>query len=198
MQFPEAVIRCLSLEIDLASMLGAKVAAGGGFTTGQGVIQHDGFTLSMKSLAGADFDPPRPLLLGPIFQDAEKYKGYDKTTHHTMTFQDDSGRSVTKEGDFTVKVKKFSADYVSTVDGKTLEFHDVLWWEMTSNFDTPAKHGLTFKKWEWFWNMRPLMIPGLKIEGTIGDFATGEGMVDADELLGTMTFELYVKDYEME
>ena len=37
-------------------------------------IAHDGMTLYLGSLGSAQFEPPRPVLLGPVVTDKAKYR----------------------------------------------------------------------------------------------------------------------------
>jgi hypothetical protein len=193
MKFPNAFLDCVSLRIDLGGILGAQQAAAGSQATGQGKISHDGQVLAMESIANATFAPPRPLLVGPIVQQEDKYKGFKRTSEHTMTYTNDAGESAEATGSFDIKV----INHQTTFKYEGNEFDKVMHWEMTSNFDAPAKHGLTFKKWTWFWNTRPIMIPGFVIEGSLGDFIEGDSAEMAEALTGVLKIELYVKEYDM-
>jgi hypothetical protein len=192
MKFPNAFLDCVSLRIDLGGVLGAQQASAGS-QTGKGKISHDGQVLAMETIANATFDPPRPLVVGPIVQQEDKYKGFKRTSEHTMTYTNDAGEKAEARGSFDIKVINHQTTF--KYDGN--EFDKVMHWEMSSNFDVPAKHGLTFKKWTWFWNTRPIMIPGFVIEGSLGDFIQGDSAEMAEALTGILKIELYVKEYDM-
>lgn len=197
MTFPTASIQCVSLTIDLAGILGANAGATAGAAgEDDGNLIHDGKVLSIRTIANATFDPPRPFLLGPIVQDAGKYKNFKRTTRHTLTGTDSTGAPVSGSGSFTVEVLEEQAEYKN--DYLKMPFTNVLHWTMsTSGFnDIPATTGLIFEKWEWSWNTRPIMIPGITIEGRLGDFIKSTDSGAQDALLGRVQIKLLVKDYD--
>jgi hypothetical protein len=164
LKFPAASIQCVSLTIDLATALGG---AGGLKQAGQSDpgVTSDGMVLSIGSIAGATFNPPRPFLLGPIVQDTSKYRGFTRAVNTHVTGQD--GKS--GDGTLTVNVLDVDTTYTNKYLGQT--FDKVLHWTMSSSgFDgVPATDGLLFKKWEWYYNTRPIMIPKIEIVGSLGD-----------------------------
>lgn len=197
MSFPKAEIDCVSLKVNLAKALEAGGGIGGGDPKeAQENIVHDGKVLSLKKLANANFDPPRPMLLGPIIQDVSKYKNFKQTTKHSLTGTDpESGVPVSGTGSFNIEV----LDYKTTYKNKYLdeEFENVIHWQMTtSGFkDVPAKIGLIFERWEWLWNVRPIMIPKLSFTGRLSDFISGDAGANADALVGILKIDLTVKEY---
>ena len=194
MKFPEAVVNCISLRINLAGILGAQTDSNSG-SASTGKLKHDGEVLSIEKIAGATFSPPRPVLLGPVVQDEEKYKNFaPRKTKHTLSAVAPDGSSVEGEGTFGLQVIKYPTTYK---DGDTIFFDKVMHWEMTSQFDTPARYGLTFAKWTWYWNTRPIMIPGLVIEGSIKDFIESSTVETAAALTGDLKFKLEVEKYDI-
>lgn len=196
LKFPEASIKCLSLSINLAGILGAASGGDGSQQTGLGAIGHDGKTLTFKEIAGAKFDPPRPFLLGPILQDTSGFEGMDVTTEHKLTAKSKEGENIEDPaGKFRVKVHKVKTTY--DYPSRKIHFDNVMHWELTSDFKTPSQYGLTFASMEWFFNVRPIMIPRLKIRGNIGDFISGDQGKLAGEITGDLEFILDVIDYEI-
>lgn len=200
LSFPKAEIDCLSLKVDLAKALdnGGVGIAGDSKDAGENIV-HDGKVFSLKKLANADFEPARPMLLGPIVQDPTKFKNFKKTTNHTLTGKNiQTGNSISGSGSFTIEV----LDHQTTYKNKFIEdeFKNVLHWRMTSSGfkDIPAQTGLVFKRWEWVWNTRPIMIPKISITGRLSDFIKGEGAGNTDALVGELQIDLIVKDYTIE
>lgn len=199
MSFPKAEIDCVSLKVNLAKALEAGGGIGGGDPKeAQENIVHDGKVLSLKKLANATFDPPRPMLLGPIIQDASKYKNFTQTTQHSLNGTDpESGAVVTGSGSFAIEV----LDHKTTYKNKFIdeEFENVIHWQMTtSGFKgVPAKIGLVFERWEWLWNTRPIMIPKLSFTGHLSDFISGDAGANADALVGILKIDLTVKEYKI-
>ncbi len=201
MSFPKAEIACLSLTVNLAKALDTGGAALGG---GEGAdpassITHDGKVLSLKTLAGTSFDPPRPMLLGPIVQDPTIYKNFKQTTQHTLSGKDpETGAAVGGSGAFKINVIDHKTTYKNNFVEE--EFDSILHWEITTTGfkGVPAKSGLVFDRMEWLWNTRPIMIPKISITGRLSDFISGEAGANADMLLGTLKIDLQVKEYKIE
>jgi hypothetical protein len=197
LKFPDATLQCASMTLDLAAMLGSAPMGGGAGAKDPGNLTHDGLVLSVKNLGRTTFTPNRPFLLGPIVQDASKYKGFKRTTQHSLSGQDaKSGAPISGNGTFTVNVIDNKAEYSNEKVGK---FDNVIHWEMTTTgFDgVAAANGLIFEKWEWFWNTDPIMVPKIVIVGQISDFAVGPAGGTGDQFIGTLTVNLVAKDYEI-
>ena len=205
LKVPTAKIQCESYLIDLAGLLASSGGLGGlSGGTGQdasGNLSDDGMVLSIKSIAGGVFTPPRPLLLGPIVQDASKFAGFHRTSTHTLVAQDDTGKTLTADGSFDVQVLNVDTTYENKWVGKA--FDKVLDWKMTTTGFTgiPARYGLTFQSWEWLWNVRPIMILKIEIKGQLSDFISGGDMdpsaaATTNALLNVMTIDLIVQEYK--
>lgn len=193
LSFPKSFVDCVSMRLNLAAILGAQMDEGAAGAAGMGKMKHDGKVLSIEKIGGATFNPPRPMLLGPIVQKEGKYRGFQKTSEHSLKATDAEGKPISGKGSFTINVINDQTTYKY----KDISFDRVMHWEMTSNFDTSAKYGLTFKKWTWYWNTNPIMIPGIEIVGSLADFMTGASAEQAAQLTGDMKIKLYVKEYEM-
>jgi hypothetical protein len=201
MTFPKAEIACLSLTVNLGKALdtGGAALGGGDGADAVSTITHDGKVLSLKTLAGTDFDPPRPMLLGPIVQDPSIYKNFKQTTQHTLSGKDaETGAAISGTGSFKINVLDEKTTYKNNFIDE--EFENILHWEITSSGfkDIPARSGLVFDRMEWLWNTRPIMIPKLSITGRLSDFISGDAGANADMLLGTLKIDLTVKEYKIE
>jgi len=200
MNFPNAEVACLSLKVNLGKVLDTGGAAiGGDDKDAASNITHDGKVLSLKTLAGTNFDPPRPMLLGPIVQDANIYKDFKQTTQHSLSGKDlETGANISGSGSFKITVLDHKTTYKNNFLDE--EFKSILHWEITTTGfkGVPAKAGLVFDRMEWLWNTRPIMIPKISITGRLSDFISGEAGVNADMLLGTLKIDLQVKEYKIE
>jgi hypothetical protein len=192
LRVPDAYVDCVSMHLDLGGMLDAAVA---GRIAGEDNLAHDGKVMSVRSLGGTRFDPPRPLLLGPTVQDSKKYEGLVRTTRHDLTATGDDGRRIRGSGSFDIAVIDTEATY-EDASNSSIFFDKVLHWEITSRFDTPPKYGLTFSKMTWLWNTRPIMIPAIFIEGSLEDFIESDSTEVIDALAGELRVELFVREYQ--
>jgi hypothetical protein len=200
---PEGTLACQSLVIDLHAMLGdgfgrlsgADGSSGG--ADGAPNVTHDGKMLYVRSLMGADFTPPRPLVIGPVVQDPLSFDGFHQRTEHAARAKDDAtGATRTAKGSFDVTVLAAKTTYRNKYLDET--FDSVLQWRLEAKgFDGlgPGK-GLTLKRIEWLWSTRPIMIPQLTVVGALDDFiddSNGAG----DSFLGETTLTLAVKSYDV-
>ena len=95
------------LEFSLSELLGGITnSAYNPSSNGESRIAHDGYMLYLKRLSKADFNPPRPFLLGPVITDLDKYKGFHKVTETTATVNKESF-----EGRFIVDVHEIGTSY---------------------------------------------------------------------------------------
>ena len=187
---------CASLTLDIAKLLNGQLK-GAASSVGLDKLSSDGQILSIAEIAGATFDPPRPFIVGPIVQDSSKFAGLSRVTPSTVTVaKPESGQPLKAEGSFTTKVLEVDGFYQNKY--LTKGFDKVMHWTMeTEGFQgVPSKYGLLFKKWEWRWNTRPIMIPKIIItlEGVNG-FIEGKSADSLAELVGEVTITLTVKEY---
>lgn len=187
LNFPQAEVRCLSMKINLGGIL-ASVSAG---ASEDGGLKSDGKLISIKKIAGAEFTPPRPVLLGPIIQDIKKYTGMNMVTDHTVIAKDSKGATIKSNGSFRVEVINEKTTYSNKYITKP--FENILHWQISTNGfeNVPSQNGLLFRKVEWFFNTRPIMIPQINIVGDLGSFLQdGENGVGA--LVGEFEINLIV------
>lgn len=204
MRFPEAVVECLNLKIDIASMIGAGFT---GSKSGLANFSSDGAMLSAAALGNAKFTPPRPFLLGPVIQDVNVYNGFSRSVATVVDVVDAKTKEhKTANGEFDVEVipdqttGEVLTSYANQLSPKN-SFDKVLHWSVSaSGFDgVAAKDGLIFKRMEWFWNVQPVMIPKLVIYGELTDFiGNSNGGSSVSPLLGDIKIEVTVKDYDFD
>ena len=131
----------------------------------------------------------------------------------TRRFQEDCcesrspATSAVSSGNGEIEVRVISIDQPFPHETYPDDFKSVLHWEMLSTGfkGVPAAKALLFERLEFHWNMRPIMVPKIVIEGTLTDFistggATGGGAMDAiagigAAFLGKLKVELVVKEY---
>ena len=114
--------------------------------------------------------------------------------------------TTTDEGSFTgkfnVEVKKVGAKFVSPANRK-MRFDNVIQWETRAEgFEGMNRlRGISFTKFGWLWNTRPIMIPKFYFELMASDIANDSQQVVAsagDALFGKITVELNVLSYDEE
>ena len=188
---------CGSLTLDLEKLLGAQLQGSAGVTLS--ALSSDGQILGLAEIAGAKFAPPRPFIVGPIVQDLSKFVGLKRTTATTVTVaKPDSGPPLSAAGSFVTTVLGVDQAYSNKFLKKG--FDKVMHWTLETQGFTgvPAKYGLLFKKWEWYWNIRPIMVPKIIItlDGLNG-FIDSKSVDSLAELVGEITVTLTVKDYNI-
>ena len=135
----------------------------GGFTPPGGTMSldsfsSDGMVLYTSDLLGTRFEPPRPLLLGPLIVDPSKYAGYETVTPGSAI-----KNGVATSGIHKVTVLEIGGSYIN--DYKNVTFNDIIHWRIKhegfkelSLFDTFLPERLEVKA-----NVNPIMIPEIKI-----------------------------------
>lgn len=161
----------------------------------QGNFTKEDGILYVRDLGPASFDPPRPLLLGPLIVKPERYRGLKKTTQHDVTIQSGSTKK-SASGSLTVEVLETAGSFTSA-NGKS--FDHVLHWVLSSHgfSGVPATKGFLFDRVEWWFNTKPLMIPKIAITGNLGELMTGKGDDVIKDLIGTVTVTIEVLDYNL-
>ena len=204
MRFPEAVVECLTLKIDIANMIGASFT---GSKSSLANFTSDGEMLSAAVLGNAKFTPPRPFLIGPVIQDASIYTGFSRSVATVVDVVDPKTNDIkTARGQFAVDVipdqttGEVLTSYSNQLSSKN-SFDKVLHWSVSATgFEgIAAKDGLIFKRMEWYWNIQPVMIPKLVIYGDLTNFI-GEknGGSSVSQLVGDIKIEVTVKDYDFD
>ena len=198
---PEAIIRCLSIEIDLSKMLSFAKSS-----ESEPEISSDGKVLRIDRFGGGTFDPPRPLLVGPIFQNIDRFKGFDESKNYSVSGTNDQGSSYSGSGNIDIEVHDIEAKFTSEAN-EDLEFDNIVHWSMkASDFgeDVPKAKLLLFDNLEFYFNARPIMVPKIVMEGQMSYFIQGSGAGGegggvegiADDFLGPLRIVLEVTDYQ--
>ncbi len=206
-KLPEAMIQCAGLQLDIAAMLAGGLTGGlgtgGGAASGSGSpdlnnLVHDGRVLSMKSFLGATFDPPRPVLLGPIVQDAERYRDF-KTTIETTLRGKLGEESYNKPGKFKIEVLEHKGTFTNDAIKDKEPLTNILHWKMEAEgFEgVPVMLGLPIPYFEFVWNTRPIMIPKVVVKGSLLKGLLKGDSAQVEKLAGTITITLIVKDYQL-
>lgn len=130
--------------------------------------------------AVTQYDPPFPFILGPVVQNVKDYEGFafsenSRVQHRTRKGQTENGAGI-------VSVKVLEAGIPFRPEGYTEEFKNVMHWERTtSGFDTISERGGAFlyEKFEYWWSVRPIAIPMIRIEGPLKQFIGIEDIATA-------------------
>ncbi len=198
LEIVQPTVTCLGFTFDLSALINSKLLSEalksslGNETSPAANLSHDGSMLLTKKVIDASFDPPRPLLVGPVIVEAGKYQGFAKTYPSTMSYTDPKTAAVTtRGGNFAVRVLEPALVYTNG----NLTIDRVMHWEVrASGFEgIPAIYGMTFTRLDWHWSTRPLMIPKIEVDLTTSDLALiSAGPVDSfiSGLLGTLTVSM--------
>ncbi len=170
---------CMNRPMDMGRMLAGLT----GSSAGKPEVEADGTILRVKKMGGISFNPPRPLLVGPIVQDTSAFVGIDQTTNHVATWTDPAtGKVVTSNGTTRVRVLGTKENYNSDPLGR--KFDQIIRWEIVSTgYDgIPKSDAFIFDRIEMVWNTRPLVIPKIIIEGNISSFTGGGSQSGSNSL----------------
>lgn len=192
-KIPKGQALCGSVTVDLAKML-PDITSSMGQLGALSTVPGDKLVY-IASIAGASFDPPRPILLRPIVRKPDGFKGLDKTSTHTVTAKSETGETISGRGSFRVEV--LSVNETEKIKDNT--FDKVIHWRITrEGFEgLSALNGLLFDSWEWWFNTSPIMIPRIKIKGTIKDFIQASDPSVMGVFGETVTLELVVLKYKL-
>ncbi len=178
-----------AVDLELMSDLGFGPANGGMICVGQKIdfgrmlrglsgnsapeidVLADGLMIRVRTIGGVAFNPPRPLILGPMVQDTAPFIGLNQTSQHQATWKNpETGKTVNSSGTTVVRVIGVNERYDSSFLGK--RFDRILHWEMTSTgYDgIPKSDAMIFDRIEMLWNARPLVIPKIVIQGNVSSF----------------------------
>jgi hypothetical protein len=197
--FPQGIIKCSSLKIDMARILGSATTRTAEEKAKE-VRTHDNKVMYVSYLMGANFTPPRPLMIGPIITRPEDFLNFSPPpTDTSMTgVSAATGKQYAGTGSFAIRVNEVKGRYTNKVVGET--FNDIIRWEIgASGFEgVPKSLGMLFTKMEWWYNIKPIMIPKIAITGKMDDFiertTPGDG---SDDMVGEIRIELEVNNYNI-
>ena len=188
--FPDSKLTCASIVIDLSKILAQAQSSG---TDGlAGNMTHDGMVLSAEKLMNATFTPARPVMLGPIITDRDKYKDYVKSVATSVdAISLETGASIKGKGTVELRTIDFNA-YTNEIVGSS--FDSILHWRAsTTGFEgVPKTLGLLFERIDWWFNTKPIMIPKIEIVADIGDFLEKNAL---SSMVGKVRIVLQVNNY---
>lgn len=127
------------------------------------------------------FDPPRPLILGPIIQDPQQFADIDKL-YRDITFKSipgSMGPQVSGKASIRVRTINPRARYTprSGATFATAPF-DVLHWEMTldrsASISNQNVQALLLNRIAFFWRTRPIQIPRLELDTDLPSLLGGK------------------------
>lgn len=168
--FPDSKAKCSLIgDMDLAELLGAM---DDGSDREKDAEANDKM-LRLKKLGPMRFDPPRPLLVGPIVQDPSDFRGLTETKQYSVQYTDkDKGNAVSNTtGQITVNVLDVGAT-MSPLFMPDKPFDNILRFEILSSgfANVPKIKGFLFDKVEFTLNSRPIAITTIKMESNPKDF----------------------------
>lgn len=175
LDFPDSKIKCVMIgEIDLGELLSGL----NDDADREKAAEASDKMLRLKKLGPMSFDPPRPLLVGPIIQDPAEYQGLTETKTYKVKFKDKEKGTVTEDsGDITVNVLEAGTS-MTPIFMPNSPFENIVKFEMrTSNGFTkvPRTAGFLFDRVEFTVNSRPISIPVIKLESKASDLTGAAG-----------------------
>lgn len=184
LEFPNSKAQCSLIgELDLAKLLNSLNDDADRETAAESQDKM----LRLKKLGPMTFNPPRPLLVGPIIQDASQFQGLTETKSYTVQYTDkDKGGAVTNDqGDITVNVLEAGTSWTPIFMPKS-PFDNILRFEMLTKGFTkvPRTKGFLFDRVEFTLNGRPLAIPAIKLESRASDLMSAAGKDGAGAMSG--------------
>ncbi len=159
--------------------------------------------LRMPSMGVYKFNPPRPMLVGPIIQDTSSLQGYSEERDYIVTGTKD-GKAVEMGGKIKLFVLSIDQTYQPSDMKEPLD--QVIKWEMDAEGFSKAvpAETLCFERYEMWWNTRPIALARLIIENSASGFMAAEeskpGYLKAldkvsEYFLGKIRIELNLKKF---
>ena len=198
LKFPDSKLACASIVLDLSKLLSQVQLTG----ASGGMMSHmtdDGYALYSDSLMNATFQPARPLMIGPIITDRDKYKGYTKSVTTSVAANSlESGKTYQGQGTVELSTIDFNS-YTNTIVGTT--FDSIIHWHATTTgFDNiPKTLGLLFESMDWWFNTTPIMIPRIEIVASVSDFMEEQaGNQGISAMVGKVRIVLQVNNFKVQ
>jgi hypothetical protein len=136
----------------------------------------DGRILMTNRLGNIQFDPPRPLLLGPVIQDPADFEGLQRAypNIHYSSAPGSTGAPVDGYAGLLLRVINTRLPLKVQYEPKPVE---VLHWEMVLDPNTRSSaqsmEALLPKRLAFYWRTRPIQIPRLVIETSLSSLIGG-------------------------
>jgi hypothetical protein len=168
-EFPDSKLKCSLIgELDLEKILS-------GLNDNQDrdkAAAAEDKMLRLKKLGPVTFDPPRPLLVGPVIHDPLLFQGLTETKSYNVQYtdQDKDGAIIEDTGSITVNVLEAGARVTPTFMPNH-PFDSIVRFEMLSSgfSKIPRTKGFLFNRVEFTLNSRPIAIPSIKIQSKAAD-----------------------------
>jgi hypothetical protein len=191
----DASVQIGSLKIDLSAL--TQRLSLDFFKDSEHNITREGGIVYVRKYASATFDPPRPLFIGPLVRNLDRFKNLKKTSYHTVTVNDGSSR-LTGQGSFSLEVLETNGTFKSSQSQQNLSYSDVLHWQLTSTgFESvPADKVLSFQKVEWWYSTNPLGVVKLAITGDLGNLVK-QGEKNQKAVVGEVTITMEIIDMKL-
>jgi hypothetical protein len=176
LEFPDSKIKCVMIgELDLGELLGGM----NDDVDREKAAEASDKMLRLKQLGPMSFDPPRPLLVGPIIQDPSEYQGLTETKTYKVKYKDkEKGTVIEDSGDITVNVLEAGAS-LTPIFMPNSPFENIIKFEMRTAPNgfkkVPKTSGFLFDRVEFTVNSRPISIPVIKLESKASDLMAAGG-----------------------
>jgi hypothetical protein len=184
--FPEETVKCkivIEYDLNLKKMLNPEAPPRHEDLSEYKSLPHFGKVLRKKygpskihndKIYQGEFKPPRPYVLGPIIQDSAIFK--DFSVEETIQLVVEGGeKAISTSGTVKLKVLEHKMSYKPQKYDRT--FDQVIRWEFSSTgFEADGLNKsdyMLFDRMEFYWNIRPILIPRIVIEGKISNFMEG-------------------------
>jgi len=168
LEFPDSRLKCSLIgDMDLAKLL----AGMDDHSDREKAAESSDKMLRLKKLGPMTFTPPRPLLVGPISQDPEEFRGLTETKNYEVEYKDkDKGTIINDNGTIQVNVME-SGGSLTPLFMPNRPFDSILRFELLSSGfkKVPRTKGFLFDRVEFALNSRPLAIPMIKLESQASD-----------------------------
>ncbi len=213
LRFEDSQINCGSFLIDVNSLLGtinllssldsvtSKDASGAQTELPVSLI-HDGKILYLGALEkNLTFEPPRPVLIGPLIFDHSKFKGL-KTSVTTKVSINEPDFVGSDTGTYTAEVLEVDQVFKNEAISSGLN-HTIHWQIITEGLQNlPDKYGMFMPKFELWWNSAPIMIPRVRLElngrsliAQIDELGNAEKVTN---LVGNLTIDINLESYHLQ
>lgn len=144
----------------------------------------EGRIITTSRIGDIVFDPPRPLLLGPIIQNPDDFAGLTRSYPNIRYFSapEATGQSIAGTATLNVRVLNHRALYTPRHAAMGSTPFEVLSWETTlqnqgSDANTQNLQALLLDRIAFYWRARPVQIPRLVLEtgltGLLGGQSSG-------------------------
>lgn len=183
-EFPDSKLKCTLIgDLDLEKLLSGLNEN----EDREKAASSEDKMLRLKKLGPMTFDPPRPLLVGPIIQDPTIYRGLTETKQYNVQYADeDKGGSITQDsGTITVNVLEAGSSLTPAFMPNN-PFENIVRFEILAQgfSKVPRTKGFLFNRVEFTLNSRPLAIPAIKIRSKASDLMAAAPKLEKGPALG--------------